>query len=417
MKKLLLFILCITALSDLSAQQDFYIVDSLYCHSHNGGAATPTERQYNLSFSQRGEVLESRKEQYLTWLGQWRNLSHLNYEYNNQGDLVKQTEQRWDTLVNAWVNFARVSNTPNANGDYTEVLNETWNGQTWLNVDKVKSAFGMNGVIESLTQQVWENGAWRNNLRIIYASNMLGKFVLTKFQLWSTATDSFYDVNRQTYFYDAVQPELEVKQITEVYNQFEMRWDSSSQLLKAYDSQGNMTEQATQLWSPVDSSWTNSSRNFQNFNAEGDVTLRTEFIWNGSQWVNFFQVNNVYDTVANLTRFEVSQWDVMQWKLLTTCDFYPHLIQIILTANEPLEQPCNWPNPYRLGMPVQCPNLAADNAKQLAVYDLSGRLLHSQNIEKQEVVELDAALPTGFYIVKINGNNGLFAPQKIMITN
>ncbi len=417
MKKLLLFVLFVAVFSSLFAQQDFYIVDSLYCHAHNGGVVTPTERQYNLSFSQRGEVLESRREQFLPWLGQWRNLSHLTYEYNSQGDLVKQTEQRWDTLANAWVNHVRISNTPNANGDYAEVLNETWDGQGWQSVEKVKSVFGANGVIESLTQQVWENGAWRNNLRILYASNSLGKFVLTKFQLWSTTTNAFYDVNRQTYFYDAAQPDREVKQITEVYNQFEMRWDSSSQQLFNYDSQSNLTGLTTQLWNNLDSSWTNSNRIFQNFNTVGDVTLRTEFVWNGTLWVNFFQVNNVYDTVANLTKFEVSQWDVTQWKLLTTCDFYPRLIQIIQAAKEPLVQPCNWPNPYRLGTPVECDNFTENELKQLAVYDLSGRLLHSQNIEKQAIVELNASLPIGFYIVKINGDNGLFAPQKIMITN
>jgi hypothetical protein len=417
MKNLFLFILFLDSFSGLNAQQDFYVIDSLYCHAHNGGVATPTERQYNLSFSQRGEALESHREQYLPWLGQWRKLSYLTYEYNSQGDLVKQTEQRWDTLANAWVNHTRTQNTPNANGDYTEVLNETWDGQAWQNVDRVKSVFGANGVIESLTQQVWENGAWRNNLRILYASNSLGKFVLTKFQLWSTTTNAFYDVNRQTHFYDVAQPTQEVKQVTEVYNQFEMRWDSSSQQLFDYDSQGNLTGQTTQLWNNVDSSWTNSSRIFQNFNAVGDVTLRTEFVWNGTLWVNFFQVNNVYDTVANLTRFEVSQWDVTAWKLLTTCDFFPRLIQIIQAANELLVQPCNWPNPYRLGTPVQCDNFEGNEVKQLAVYDLSGRLLHSQNIEKQAIVELNAALPTGFYIVKINESNGHFAPQKIMITN
>jgi myo-inositol-hexaphosphate 3-phosphohydrolase len=70
-----------------------------------------------------------------------------------------------------------------------------------------------------------------------------------------------------------------------------------------------------------------------------------------------------------------------------------------------------------LGTPVQCPHFAEGDAKQLAVYDLSGKLLHSQNIEKQAVVEISEPLPTGFYIVKISGSKGQFAPQKIMITN
>ncbi len=403
------------AFSSLFAQQDFYVVDSLYCFIHNGGVAMPTERQYNLSFSPTGEALESRREKYQPATGQWENLAFLTYQYDNAGNQIQRTEQQWDTLANLWVNAKRSAFTPNQNGDYTHELNQVWDGQAWKNVDQINSIYGSNGTIELLTQQVWENGAWRNNLRIIYASNAEGKFVLTKFQLWSVATNSFYDVNRQTYSYELQNPALEVKQLTEVYNQFEMRWDSSSQLLKAYDSQGNLTEQVTQLWSSVDSTWTNTSRIFQNFNAGNDVTLRTEFVWNGSQWVNFYQVNNVYDTVANLTRFEVSQWDVTQWKMLSNCDFYPRFHHEVLSANEPLPMPCAWPNPYQMGTPVQCPHYDQGYAKQLAVYDFSGKLLHSQNIENQAIITMNADLPTGIYVVKISGEAGYFATQKLMI--
>ncbi|MCU0347659.1 MAG: T9SS type A sorting domain-containing protein [Saprospiraceae bacterium] len=412
----LLFTFCLTlALLPVFAQQDFYVVDSLYCHAHNGGVATPTERQYNLAFLTTGEVLESRREKYLPWLGQWRNSAHLSYSYNSQNVLVQLVEQSWDTLQNAWVNLKMTEYTPNQNGDYTQELNKVWDGQAWQNQDRINSVFGSNGYIETLTQQLWENGAWRNNLRIIYATNPNGDFVLTKFQLWNVATNSFYDVNRQTYFYDMDFPEREIRQVTEVFDQATLQWANSSRIDISYDSQGNPTEQTSQLWVTQDSVWSNSNRIVQNFSASNLVTLRTEFVWNGSQWVNFFQVNNVYDAEDNLTRFEVSQWDVNQWVLLTSCDFYPRFHHEVLAANEPLTVPCAWPNPYRLGTPVQCPHFAEGGAKLLAVYDFSGQLQHLQNIENQSVVELNADLPAGLYLVKINGEGGRFAPQKLMI--
>ncbi|MCF8245964.1 MAG: T9SS type A sorting domain-containing protein [Saprospiraceae bacterium] len=415
MKKLLFLLLFNLIFLSLEAQLDFYVVDSLYCYSHNGATTTPTERQYNISFSPTGEALESRREKYLPWLGQWRNLAHLTYVYDNQGNLVQQVEQSWDTLALDWVNATITENTPNPNGDFTQTVNSVWDGQNWQFSEMVNSTFGANGFIETLTQQLWENGNWRNNLRILYATNAVGKFVQTKFQLWNTTSNSFYDVNRQTYFYDSQNPDLEVEQLTEVFDQTLMQWDSSSQLLKMYDSQGNLTEQTTQTWNTIDSNWVNSGRILQNYNAENNLTLRTELVWNGNQWVNFFQVNNVYDTNQNLIRFEVSFWDVTFWNLLSSCDFYPRFHHVISAANEPRLEICQLPNPYRLGQPIDCAEMLSTGAKRLEIFDFSGKMISSQNIENQSVIAINGDFPTGMYVAKISGERGKFFTQKLLI--
>ncbi len=417
MKNLLLFILLLTTTFFAEAQTDFYVVDSLYCHLHNGAVETPTERQYNLSFSATGASLESRREQYLPSLGQWRNLIYTTYVYDNQDNLVQQVEQSWDTLALAWVNATAMENTPNQNGDFTQTVHKFWDGQNWQFVDRINSVFGANGFIETLTQQLWENGNWRNQLRIIYASNALGKFVQTKFQLWNTTTSSFYDVNRQSYFYDSQNPELEVKKVTEVYDQATMNWGKSSQSLKTYDSQGNLAEETTQLWNTVDTGWVNSFRILQNFNTENDVTLRTELVWNSTQWVNTFQVNNVYDTAQNLTRFEVFQWQLDHWKLLSSCDFYPRFHHEVLATNEPTLAFFQLPNPYRIGQPIDCSAMVAAGAKRLEVFDFSGKMICSQNIENQSVIEINGDLPMGMYVAKISGDKGSFFTQKLLIFN
>ncbi len=417
MKKVLLFLCLITVVFTMRAQQDFYVVDSLYCYSHNGATTTPTERQYNLSFSPTGEVLESRREKYLPWLGQWRNLAHITYVYDNQGNLVQQVEQSWDTLALTWVNATATENTPNQNGDFTQTVNKVWDGQNWQFSDRVSSTFGANGFIETLTQQLWENGNWRNNLRILYATNVLGKFVQTKFQLWNTTSNSFYDVNRQTYSYDPQNQALEMGQLTEVYDQALMQWDSSSQLLKMYDSQGNMTEQTTQIWNNIDSNWVNAGRILQNYNVENNLTLRTELVWNGNQWVNYFQVNNVYDTAQNLIRFEVSYWDVTFWNLLSSCDFYPRFHHEVLAVVAMEQVIWRLPNPYRIGQSVDCAEMLSTGAKRLAIFDFSGKLISSQNIENQLVIEVNGDLPMGIYVAKISGERGNFFTQKILIVS
>ena len=167
MRKTLILFAFILLAAGLRAQ-DFYVVDSLYCYTHDPvtQAPTPTERQYNLAFTQDdGEVLESRKEERPSWTAQWRNSTYTTYVYDGQNNLIEQTEQRWDTLANDWKNYKRTQNTPNPNGDYTLVLNQQWSNGSWQNIDKVISTFNANGHIETLSQELWDAGmnSWQKN--------------------------------------------------------------------------------------------------------------------------------------------------------------------------------------------------------------------------------------------------------------
>jgi hypothetical protein len=399
--------------------QDFYVVDSLYCYIYHpvSQAATPTERQYNLAFSDKGEVLESRKEERPSWLGLWRNKTLTNYSFDTQGNLVEHTEQRWDTLASNWINDKRTQNTPNANGGFTQVLNQQWSNGAWQNIDRIISSFNANGHIETLAQELWDAGlnAWKKNFRIVYATNAQGQFIQTKFQFWNQAAGNYYDVSRTTYTYNTQNPSLEAENITEIYNAVSSQWDKSSRSVKGYDSNGNRTEETTQLWNNVNNDWLNQNRIVQNFNANKKVTLRTELVWNGTQWVNFFQTNNVYDANENLTRFEVFQWQVNQWKLLNSCDFFWRFHHEVLSTGTVQPAVCRIPNPYKPGTPFFCEALQAERFDRLALYDLTGRMAWIEKIENQHFINIPASVPAGMYVLKLSGEKGLFYTQKIII--
>ena len=417
MRKTLILFAFILLAAGLRAQ-DFYVVDSLYCYTHDPvtQAPTPTERQYNLAFTQDdGEVLESGKEERPSWTPQWRNSTYTTYVYDGQNNLIEQTEQRWDTLANDWKNYKRTQNTPNPNGDYTLVLNQQWSNGSWQNIDKVISTFNANGHIETLSQELWDAGmnSWQKNFRIVYATNAGGQFLQTKFQLWNPGTSDFYDISRTTYTYSGT-PALESENRTEIYNSVSSQWEKSSRSVKNYDTSGNLTEVIVQLWNTIDSDWLNQNRTLQNFNTDNQVTLRTELIWNGTQWVNYFQTNNIYDANANLARFEVSQWQVNLWKLLNSCDFYWRFHHVV-AVEETQEGFCKIPNPYKPGTVVFCENLPAGKASQLAIYDMTGKLVCLEKLENQQI-NISKPLPAGMYILSLRGETGVFFTQKILIT-
>lgn len=396
--------------------QDFYVVDSLYCYAHSP-VEVPTERQYNLEFTNDGAVIASRSEQFLTWLGQWRFLKFQTNVYDVQNNLIEQTEQRWDTLAMTWINAERTQNTPNQNGNFTQVLNQEWSGSNWKNVDRINTVFNANGFAETLTRELWDDGSaiWKKNFRILYARNAGNQLIQTKFQLWSQTAGDYYDVSRTTYSYDSQNPALETENVTDVFNTQTAQWEKSSRSVKGYDGGGNLIEETTQLWNLTNNDWLNQNRILQNFSPTGQVTLRTELLWNGTQWVNFFKTNNVYDLNGNLTRFEVSQWQINEWKLLNSCDFYVRFHHEILSANEVVPFFCQVPNPLWPGIALHCENLPTGQTLRLSIFDLTGRLVHAENIENQHFIKINKSLPHGMFVLTITGENGLFFTQKIVI--
>ncbi len=414
-KSFLLLLLTLSAFA--SKAQDFYVVDSLYCYFYDSVQnEQPYLRQYNLDFTSDGEVLESRQEFNNSGASDWFYALHTNYVYDGQNNVTVQVEQHWDSLNLTWVNANRTLNTPNQNGDYTEVLKQEWINGNWFSLERISSVYNAQGHIEILIREVFEMTGWQNSFRIIYASNAQGKLVQTKFQLWDTTANSFYEVSRQTYTYDSQQLDLEAERLTEVFNASNAMWEKSSRSLKGYDSSGNMTEETTQLWNNVDSSWLNQNRILQNFNATDQVTLRTELLWNGDQWTNYYQTNNVYDANANLIRFEVSNWEINQWRLLNSCDFYVRFHHPV-AAQETLQPVfCEMPNPIAPGQSFYCPHLPKGQTFFLGISDLNGQLVQMENIENQGFISISNSLPSGMYVATLFNEQGVFSTQKLIIS-
>ncbi|HFA51534.1 MAG TPA: T9SS type A sorting domain-containing protein [Bacteroidetes bacterium] len=397
---------------------DFYVVDSLYCFLFDGASQmdVPTTRQYNLEFSDDGgEVLESLTQEYLPE-GNWRNSQHEFFIYDSEGNLVEQTKQLWDTLSGAWVNDLRTSNTPNANGDFTDVLNQKWDvaANGWQNLDRLILEYDQNGNIQLLEQEVWDTMAagWGKSFRILYAQTPEGQIASTLFQLWQNA--GYQNISRTFLTYDDA-TDLETEQVAEVWNNAEMQWFKSSRSLKDYDSSGNLTSETTQLWNAPDTAWLNQNLFLRNYNADGEVTIKTDLVWNGDQWRNFFQTENSFDQNGNIDRFQVSQWDGDSWQQLNSCDFYwrfHHVVEAVEKANE---LDCKMPNPYKIGTPFSCPGLLSGQAERLSVFDLSGKMVYTKEIENQNFINIAEPLPTGLYILIVSGKEGLIFKRKTVI--
>ncbi len=402
----------------LSAQ-DFYVVDSSYCYAHDPASQTtvPTQRLYNLDFTEEGQILLSRKEELPAWLSTWRNLELTTYQYDAQGFLAIQTGQQWDTVTATWQNSIRTQYTSNQLGNFTHTLNQQWSGSNWKNVDQTHTIYNASGFAETLTHDLWEegSGSWRKNFRILYARNANGQLIQTKFQLWKQQDNNYYDLSRTSYIYDSQVPEQEIENITEIFNSATSAWEKSSRTVKNYDENGYQVEETVQLWNTLSSNWADQSRILQNFDDGGKLTFRIELAWNGTQWVNLFTTNYVYDDEANLIRLEVSQWQINEWKMLSSCDFYWRLHHQTASAAEAERCPCRVPNPFQPGMDLQCEGISFAKPLVLRLFDLAGRLVFFKKMEGGQSVKMDRALPPGLYLLTISGEDRQLFTQKILV--
>lgn len=398
------------------SNMDFYVVDSLYCHLYDSAQMeVPNIRQSNLDFTEDGEVLESISQNYLPDLAEWQNFERQTYVYD-QNLTIEQERQVWNLTTLDWQNDTRWENQWNADGFAEHLVTKKWNilQNDWRNFEQLFFNYDTDGNIESFEVETWDTlaGVWNRVFRILYAVNAEGQVVSELFQLW--VDNDYKSLNRKFRFFDDLNTHLLNEEVTEIWDEGLQDWVNSNRQLYGYDSNDNRTEQTNQIWIVQDSAWENQARILQNFNADDEVTLRTELTWGNDQWVNFFQTNNVYDTVANLVRFEVSEWQVNEWIPASSCDFYWRFSHVVGTQ-EVLQLDCHIPNPYSLGTLFRCPDLPQGEKLQLEVFDLSGKLVYAKSFEGGNFVNIAKPLRTGLYVLVIRGESGILHSQKIVV--
>jgi len=91
--------------------------------------------------------------------------------------------------------------------------------------------------------------------------------------------------------------------------------------------------------------------------------------------------------------------------------------QVVSSTGAPVEQNiCAIPNPYRLGTPFFCPQLAERGQYSLRVYNLSGQPVYQQQISESASVTISGPIPPGMYLLHWReGENTQFV-QKLIIS-
>ncbi len=337
----------------------------------------------------------------LNWNGvTWDSSVVVHYEYNADGYIILQESFLYDLATFQWMPSNRYENTYNSSNELISRKRYSGNNPTnsWTPLSDYSLTYDSNDKLI----QISSSSQWN-----------------TMSSTWNYATiDSFfYNVSneltlRKQYTWDNVNATL-----TPVYN-----------ILITVDNNGNVIQDIRQVWTAATQTWTNEYRNFYTFNTADLLTLQTREEWLNTVWSPVMKIENTYNSNGQQTLGEDFWWENSAWVMISRVirvygshgnqvhmehynfnsntgnqsygfqnDAYYSLYTITNTQKLESKTLQAYPNPTSSSVLVELPDDFTQG--QLTIWDMQGRLLHSQDYQG-ELIDL-STYSNGVYWLQV----------------
>ncbi|MFT4762006.1 MAG: hypothetical protein ACI9LN_003989, partial [Saprospiraceae bacterium] len=392
---------------------DTYVVDSVYCflHSPASGIDNPVNRAYNLGFTAEGLVFESLEQNYDADNQIWINNRHTINTYDGNDGLVETINEIWDGA--GWINDSRMLNGLNNDGDIESIINQVWNGSDWENTSRVTFTYNASGDNDKLLNDLWEDNDWEPDFQFFYAYNTEGLLIASIFQKWDSNLGNYANINRvfRSYFTGTELISEETAEIWDV-NLSTPDWLESSRLTFEYDGDGNQLSRLRESWSTAEEIYVNAELMEEGYDSEGDNVSSIMKIWQAEEWVNQGKIDREFDEASNLTAFYFSFWSGTDWIEASHCDFF-YTLTIVDNVTEVAQNlDCKMPNPFGNGQAILCKNMPQNEAFDLIIYNLNGKMMTAQPFNNQ----LDVSnFSKGIYFFTIENKGNIVFREKVIV--
>ncbi len=367
------------------------------------------------------EQLTEKYFQHYTHDSVWVEGLYFSYAYTDSGEPSEMIIQYWDADSATWVNHFKKTHFYDDAGKLTKIRTQWWSGrhEKWVNHQLKK--FAWNGdLLEADTVKVhfpmtdgWTNHhysayhytdaglkiskviftwrhfmeVWKKARRLVYSYNDSGENVIAMtVQKWFGEDAGWKDFHRYNYSYndDGDLSGL----IFEYWNYFHSIWVERKKVNYGYDDAGWMNHIVWQSKHSPDSDWANVKQAFITYDDLGNMTERIEQYWNkhNEEWVNF------------------RKWEmVLQYRSITGIFERPESDVKAIFAN-----------PYRNGDEISFKGLE-DDIYQLQLFDISGKLIESKEINPNGQASFSSSLHNGMYIMVLSNAHGPVFNTKLMV--
>ena len=406
----------------------------------------PVENYAKKDYFYNEENLLSKIESYL-WLpetSEWKIINEKYYEYDAANRITKDETWSYNTFNTEVFKF-RDEYAYNEFDNQTYWAYISWSpGWGW--VPEVESSYGYDANQNLLT--VSSSSGAGNDL-ITYTYDEFNRRLTRNSENQDLYSYETYIYPRQTYFYTDDQLVADSMH-TESYEQYTAVWSNSRMNHYSYDANDNLVEDLQLQWNITTENWQNSYLQNYSYDNQNNETERIRQNYNTGTWKNQSRRSNAFNSLGlSLDEYKNQAWhlDSLQWyegvNYLKEYDEDGYLLEeitldwdaeiwdyrnlfkdvhfwsafVFVNNHEAFQRPENWTfqNPYPIGNPIVLNDFNPNKIYQFELYDLLGKLVHSQSFTGSQNLRLNHQIAKGNYIFLIADSDGLVLKKKVIV--
>lgn len=384
----------------------FTPVDSVTYQYSNGRGSIPNPEEVNNDEHVLFDM--STTYSYNTISGQYKN-SRQRIQYFVDNKVSELIYKKWYTVTSAWKNSERYLYTYDNSGKMHSSVLQQWYGEQWtrdinsvLNYDLNNNIVQMNSVnytidfvydqnnnLVMIEDKTWSlSDGWNNNERkkYTYTNDDVSEYVLEK---WLNG--QWVNEEKWEYVYDANDNVI----LATEHTWGGTVWLKRMQEEYIYDANDNMLEKTVKNWDAATGAFVNNSKEVRKYNKHDLATSITGFSWNGSNWVH------ADDDI--IIRYYYEQ-------------YFPTNVYNVAAANNSMTL---YPVPASDMVHV---SFGFNSTRDFSVVmtDMTGKVVYTDQVTAtaiyNKVIPVNN-IPSGTYLLKVNGTDGINMTGKLAVVH
>lgn len=404
----------------LVVDTEVWRVDSTYCWTNDAlaGMEVPTVRSYNLEFSEySGQILREERQQYIdnTWINSFRK----NYVYDENDNQKETIDESWKAQESIWeFTDKNLFNYNSSANNFNDITTQRWENEMWNNCCQTINTFHPTHFkVTQSDNYLWEDNAWVLDNRFYFSVNI--NTLLTQGVLFQKRNENgvLANLTRTFTYYDEMG--------NDTLNTFELNnsgWYFTSRIQKEFEN-GRDVLRTEQVYNVDEMTWTNTTQTQTTYTPSGEQELVTVSSWNAQEnaFVPSFRTEYTYDAADNLTEFATDLFQDGTWVYNSRCQIFWSEYEVVVDPNpgtattDVILQDCKIANPLQNGSSFSCSDWDIDGKGFIAIYDLSGRMINSQEVNNQNDIEVKSGLNSGFYTFVLRDARGMVWRKKVVV--
>jgi hypothetical protein len=383
---------------------------------------------YNYSGANGGDLnhpLKFSNEYYYNFNGHQKPVNTFWYQqtFNSSDNIDTLLEQSFDTLSNSWTNAVQTFYNYDSNNNDTLQFSKVWFVVQWDSASLNRLQYDINNNLTSITYYSWDDTNWVYVAQYLYTYDINNNLTQQIYQTWDETTSTWVIFDDLLFQYDSNNNDTAYTYREWNYNT--SQWVNANKYVNTYGSDHNMLTSYLQSWNTT--SWGSPIARYLFYDDanDNDTSMVSQYYYNGTGWVNNYQIKLTYNTFNQLTSTVNYAWNDSAWIPTYQSVFqsifpptnYPKSLYYY-SSNSGIEQlPGNvnhlsiYPNPTSGEVNI----VSTKNIDELKVFNLLGQLVYESPSGDLGLTQFTFELKDeGMYFVTVTAGNEITAGKIIV---